>query len=295
MRRFLMFLVLILLLIGTALFFYSKTEKGGANILNFITPSSSYTLEKNFAFGSNPRDRVDFYMAKESDDTKPLIVFIHGGGWHRGDKSMYKFVAEGLTTRGYDVALPNYRMFPEVKNPEFLKDNARAIAAIHKRYPTRYLVLMGHSAGAYNALGMVFKPQYLEEEGIYACYTIRGVVSLAAPTGALPAESEPTTSIFPEKLQGDDSFLKHTDQPLPPMLLLNGDEDSSVHPDNARKLGAALEGRGIATVNITKGANHVDAVSHFSTRGFLEGPIKNDVMAFIESLPEDEGDGFCKE
>ncbi len=294
MKRFLLFLSLVLLLAAIGLYFFSKTEKGGTTILNFITPSSSYTLEKNFAFGPNPRDRVDFYMSKDSDDADPLIVFIHGGGWNRGDKDMYKFFAEGLTSQGYDVAMPNYRLYPEVKNPDFLVDNARAIAAIHKRYPTRYLVLIGHSAGAYNALGMVFKPEYLETEGVYACYTVRGVVSLAAPTGALPAESEPTISIFPERLQGDDSFLKHLDQPLPPMLLINGDKDTSVNYKNAVALGEALEGRGIATVDIVKDADHVMPVSQFSTRGFLEGPIKETVINYIEALPEDEGDGFCK-
>jgi len=133
MRRFLMFLLLVIILGGVGLYFWSKTNKGATTILNFITPSSSYNLEKNFPFGPNPRDRVDFYMSKDSDDSKPLVVFIHGGGWHEGDKSMYKFFAEGLTTRGYDVALPNYRLHPEAKNPDFLQDNARAIAAIHKR------------------------------------------------------------------------------------------------------------------------------------------------------------------
>ncbi len=294
MRRFLMFLFLVLVIAGIGFYFWMKTGKGQTTVLNFITPSSSYTLEKNFGFGPHPRDRIDFYTSKDSDDSKPLIVFIHGGGWDSGDKSMYKFVAEGLTTRGYDVAVPNYRLYPEVKNPEFLKDNARAIAAIHKRYPTRYLVLIGHSAGAYNALGMVFKPQYLEEEGILSCYTIRGVVSLAAPTGALPAESEPTITIFPERFQGDDSYLKHLEQPLPPMLLLNGDQDTSVNYRNAVELGKAMEGRGIATVEVVEGADHVMPVSQFSTRGFLEGPIKETVINYIEGLPEDEGGGFCK-
>ena len=294
MGRLLKLLLSVIVVLGIGLFMTLRSENGGAAVLNAITPTSTFTADLDVSFGDHPRDRIDYYMATESDETKPLLVFIHGGGWHRGDKSMYKFVAEGLTAEGYDVALPNYRLYPEVKNPEFLVDNARAIAAIHKAYPTRYLVLIGHSAGAYNALGMVFKPQYLEAEGVYSCYTVRGVVSLAAPTGALPAESEPTTSIFPEKLQGDDSFLKHIDQPLPPMLLLNGDQDTSVHPDNARQLGAALEGRGIATVNIAVGADHVDAVTQFSSKGFLEGTIKDDVLAFIESLPEDEGDGFCK-
>jgi len=262
--------------------------------VNWLTSDDSYTLEADVTFGPGERDRIDYYMATDSDDAKPLIVFIHGGGWNRGDKNMYTFFAEGLTARGYDVALPNYRLYPEIKYPEFLPDNARAIAAIHKKFPTRYLVLIGHSAGAYNALSMVFKPNYLEQEGVYACYTVRGVVSLASPTGAYPVENEPTLSIFPERMQGGDSLLNLTEQPLPPLMLVNGDEDTAVHHGNASKLGEKLAGRDIASVKIYEGADHVDPVSQFSTLGFLEGSIKDDVVAFIENLPEDEGDGFCK-
>lgn len=292
MRRFILGLVTLLALIVLAYFLILRSENASTKVLNAITPSSSFDLKADVSFGDNPRDRIDYYMSTQSDDSKPLIVFIHGGGWHRGDKSMYKFFAEGLTSEGYDVALPNYRLYPEVIYPKFLSDNARAIAAIHKAYPTRYLVLVGHSAGAYNALMMAFKPQYLEAEGIASCYTVRGIVSLAAPTGALPVEKEPTISIFPERLQGGDSALKHINQPLPPMLLLNGDQDTSVHPDNARELGAALKGRDIASVKIIDGADHVDPVKEMSHR--FEGPIKQHVLNFIESLPEDEGDGFCR-
>ena len=78
------------------------------------------------------------------------------------------------------------------------------------------------------------------------------------------------------------------------MLLLNGDQDTSVNYKNAEVLGEALQGRGIATVDVVKGADHVMPVSQFSTRGFLEGPIKESVINYIENLPEDEGDGFCK-
>ncbi len=292
MRRFVFGLLALIIILLLAYALILRSEKASAGVLNMITPSGSFDLKADVSFGDHPRDSVDYYLAADSDDSKPLIVFIHGGGWSRGDKSMYKFFAEGLTSEGYDVALPNYRLYPEVIYPEFLTDNARAIAAIHKAYPTRYLVLIGHSAGAYNALMMAFKPQYLDAEGIAACYTVRGIVSLAGPTGALPVEKEPTISIFPERLQGDDSTLKHLDQPLPPMLLLNGDEDSSVHPENARVLGAALQGRNIATVKIVKGADHVDPVKEMSHT--FEGPIKQHILDFIEKLPEDEGDGFCR-
>ncbi len=295
MARFFKIFVVFVLVVSLALFALSRTENGGAAIVNGITPSSSFTLEKDVSFGNHTRDKVDYYMSTDvGASDRPLIVFIHGGGWHRGDKSMYKFLAEGLTSEGYDVALPNYRLYPEVKYPEFLLDNARAIAAIHKRFPSRYLVLMGHSAGAYNVMMMAFKPQYLEAEGVYSCYTVRGVISLAGPTGAFPMTDDPYTTIFPDLMQGDDAVLAHTNQPLPPLMLANGDADSSVSHINALKLGEALNGRNIATVKIYEGADHTDTVKWFSRHFDHEGALKADVIDFIENLPADQGDGFCK-
>lgn len=293
MRRLLVFILIIIVLLAIALFFILRSQNGSARLLNFITTSSTYKLEKDFITGPNVRDRVDFYFSKNGDESRPIIVFVHGGGWHQGDKSLYKFVAEGLTREGFDVAVPNYRLYPEVKYPEFLDDNARAIAAVNKRFPERYIVLMGHSAGAYNVLGMAFKPEILSEAGVEVCYTIKGIVSLAGPTGALPAESEPTTIIFPEKLQGSDSFYLGPDMAVPPLFLINGQDDTSVMPQNSVLLGQKL-GSDVATVKIYEGMNHADAVSQFSSYGFLEGPAKADAIAFINALPDDEGDGFCK-
>jgi len=292
MKRFLIGLLAILVILVITYNLILQSENGSTKVLNAITPSSTFSVDKDVSFGEGDRDRIDYYTSSTSDETKPLLVFIHGGGWNRGDKSMYKFLAEGLTSEGYDVALPNYRLHPDAIYPAFLQDNARAISAIHKKYPSRYMVIIGHSAGAYNALMMAFKPEYLEAEGIAACYTVRGIVSLAAPTGVYPMKKEPQISIFPDRLQGEDAPLKRIDQPLPPMLLLNGDEDTSVHHNNSIGLGEALEGRGIATVNVVKGADHVDPVKQFSR--YFKGSIKDDALAFIEGLPEDEGDGFCK-
>ncbi len=294
MRQLFMFLLISVILFAIAMYFILRSQTASAKLLNFITPSSAYTLEKNFIVGPSERDRVDFYFSKNDDSkNRPIIVFVHGGGWWAGDKSMYKFVAEGLAREGFDVAVPNYRLYPEVKYPEFLKDNARAIAAVNKRFPERYQVLMGHSAGAYNVLGMVFKPEFLQEHGVEPCFTVKGVVSLAGPTGFLPADSEPTTIIFPEKLQGSDSYYFGPDVDVPPLFLINGKEDTSVNYQNSVKLGEKV-GADVAKVKIYDGMNHADPVVHFSSYGFLEGPTKADVIEFINALPGDDGDGFCR-
>ncbi|NNE56637.1 MAG: alpha/beta hydrolase [Hellea sp.] len=289
MRRMIYFLIILVMLLGGT--FYAVLQNGAAStaVLNFITPSKTFERETDLSFGDHARDKFDFYEAAEGGDDNPLLVFIHGGGWNSGDKKMYKFLAEGLTAEGYDVALPNYRLYPEVKYPAFLDDNARAIAAIHKQHPTRYLVLIGHSAGAYNVLKMGVKPEYLRAAGIESCYTVKGIVGLASPTGGYPAKSEPTISIFPNRIQGEEAPLNHTDQALPPIMLVHGTADVTVRYENAVKMADNLGDR--ATLKLYEDADHTDPIKQFSRR--FKGPIRDDVVAFIEGLPDDEGDGFC--
>ena len=294
MRTLLKYILILLVVFAIVIFLMMRTENGGAALVNAITPSKSFSVEKNIAYGDHERQQFDFYTATDSDDSKPLLVFVHGGGWTRGDKKMYKFVAEGLTSEGYDVALPNYRLYPEVNFPAFLDDTANAIAAIHRKHPSRYLVLIGHSAGAYNALMMGFRPGHLDAAGIDMCHTVKGIVSLASPTGGLPAEEEPTISIFPDRFTGNDGALQLVDRQLPPMLLINGETDTSVDPGNASILGEALKGRKVAKVNIYPDTDHVDVVKQFSRHFDHQGKTKSDTMLFIEKLPDDEGDGFCR-
>ncbi len=114
-------------------------------------------VERDAAFGSDPRQRVDLYApARHSSSQLPIIVFIYGGSWNSGTKSGYAFVGRALASRGFLVAIPDYRLVPQVRYPAFLEDNAAAVhwvrlhAATFGGDPDR-LVLAGHSAGAYDA------------------------------------------------------------------------------------------------------------------------------------------------
>lgn len=294
MKRVMKIILILLVVIVLLLVVVLRSDGGGAAALNAITPSKTFTVEKDISYGDHARQSTDFYKAANPKADTPMIVFIHGGGWTSGDKSMYKFLAEGLTSEGYDVALPNYRIYPEVKYPAFLDDSAKAIAAIAKKEPRRPLVLIGHSAGAYNALMMAFQPNHLSDAGFGLCENIAGIVSLASPTGALPAEQEPTISIFPDRFMGDDGALRHVDRPLPPLLLINGKDDTSVHPENAVELGEALKGRDVATVKIYPDTNHVDVVKQFSRHFEKQGETKADVIRFIDNLPGKSNGTYCK-
>ena len=166
-----------------------------AGVLNGITPSGSFDRDKDIRYGDGSRQTMDLYRAATPRSDAPVIVFVHGGGWNAGDKSMYKFVAEGFTKDGYDVAVPNYRLWPDMTYPDMVVDTGLAVQYVARRFPGRSLVLIGHSAGAYNVLQTVVAPDISSFD---MCTNVAGVVALAAPTGVYPVTDEPYISIFPE-------------------------------------------------------------------------------------------------
>src|SRR6516165_2383294 len=58
------------------------------------------------AYGTHPRQVLDFYQAK-SDKPTPLVFYIHGGGWQAGDKK--GFNARPFLDKGISVVAINYR------------------------------------------------------------------------------------------------------------------------------------------------------------------------------------------
>jgi len=135
------------------------------SILNGITPSSTFDKTKDVAYGPSDHERLDIYRADDPKAESPVIIFIHGGSWDSGSKDIYKFLAEGFTRSGYDIVVPNYRLYPDAAFPNFLEDNAKAAAYVAKEFPSRPLVLMGHSAGAYNVLMLGLRDEYLSSAG----------------------------------------------------------------------------------------------------------------------------------
>jgi len=178
-------------------------------LLNSITPSGSFAKAKDVSYGPLARQSLDIYKADTPRVNAPVLVFIHGGSWSEGSKDIYKFLAEGFTSEGFDVVVPNYRLYPDAAYPQMIEDTAKAIAYSAKQYPDRPLAVMGHSAGGYNTLMATLNKAFLSAEGINVCDRIAGVISLAAPTGAYELKKEPYITIFPDRFQKNDAPLAY--------------------------------------------------------------------------------------
>ena len=261
-------------------------------LLNSITPSSSFSKAKNISYGSLERHRLDIYKADQPRANAPVLVFIHGGSWEDGSKDIYKFLAEGFTSEGFDIAVPNYRLYPDAVYPQMLEDSAKAVAHVAKQFPERPIVIMGHSAGAYNTLMVGLDKTYLSKEGVSVCDRISGIISLAAPTGAYELKKEPLITIFPDRFQKDDAPLAYATESSPRLFVMNGADDTTVGPKNAEVLAEKVRARGgAAELKIYDDVNHTEAVQFLSRHFDGKATLKADIISFIDGLPK--SGNFC--
>src|SRR6185369_16911476 len=87
----------------------------------------TYRRTAGIAYGAGPRQTLDVYRPAVMTRAAPVIVFFYGGFWNSGDRADYLFVGEALAARGYAVVIPDYRLYPAVRYPDFLADCAAAV------------------------------------------------------------------------------------------------------------------------------------------------------------------------
>jgi acetyl esterase/lipase len=252
----------------------------------FTSRDPAVLSAKDQAYGGQPRQTLDLYAPRQISASRPIAVFLYGGGWEKGRKWDYGWVAQALAARGFVVVLPDYRLYPDVRFPEFLKDNALAVrwavdhAQAYGGDPHR-IVLLGHSAGAYNAVMLGLDARYLEEAGVDPS-RIRAVAGIAGPYDFLPLTPDM------EGVFGQARDLALT-QPVdlvrpdaPPMLLVTGEADAVVAPANTaalaralRSVGAKVEEQHYAGV----GHNEIMAAMSRPFRG--RAPVLDDVSEFL--------------
>lgn len=146
------------------------------------------------AYGSDALQKLDFYKAKGGKSAAPLIVFVHGGGWKRGDKrnATGSDKITHYTGLGYHFASINYRLVPAATVEQQAGDVAAAIAYLHSNaeklgIDRSRIVLMGHSAGAHLSALVGSDPQYLRAAGL-SLDTLSGVIPIDGAAYDVPAQ-----------------------------------------------------------------------------------------------------------
>jgi arylformamidase len=253
---------------------------------------------------AHERQVLDVY-APAGAKNLPVIVWIHGGGWQSGDKSMVALKPKAFTDAGFMFVSINHRLLPNVDMGAITRDVASALGWVHKHIATRggdpgRLFVMGHSSGGQLAALMCTDDRYAKAEG-FSLKAIKGCVPVDADTFDIPAIIEmaetrarvhhlPVPTYGHRQKFGDDP-AKHRDfsavthvargKDIPPFLILH----IAGHPDTgaqARRLAAVLQAAGVpARVVAAREATHASINDNL---GAANDPVTKELFAFVAEV-----------
>lgn len=263
-----------------------------AATLNALTPSHTYALSEGIDYGTRPRQKLDIYRPTSATPSGgwPVVVFFYGGSWNRGERADYRFVGEALASRGVLTLVADYRLYPEVRYPDFLGDCAQALAyglreAAHLGGNPKRVFVMGHSAGAYNAAMLALDDRWLARAG-QSPAALAGWVGLAGPYDFLPITNPDARPVFnhPNYPPGSQP-LEHAHAGTPPAFLGAAKNDELVNPQrNTVGLATRLQADGVpVTLQFYDRVNHITLAASMAWPLRWLAPVLDDVAAFVAS------------
>ena len=261
--------------------------------LKQITRSHAIKHYRDISYGELPEQMLDLYLPADTEPTA-CVIFIHGGSWQFGNRKEYAFVGQSLARQGIATLVVGYRLFPQVKYPEFVCDVARALAwceVTSSDYGLAELplYLMGHSAGAHIALLAGLDPIFAGDFG-YHRELIRGIICMAGVYSFRPENSALYQQIFPAAACGEQyaqvkpvNFVCRDGIPL---YILHGRKDSTVACRSAERMykNALLAGHPV-DLDIRENYGHYAMLFDFLNYGAQQRLTLDRLQQFMRNNP----------
>jgi acetyl esterase/lipase len=164
----------------------------------------------------SPTQRLDLFLPSDTDGPVPVVVWIHGGGWERGDRRIHgASPAEGLLTRGFAVASISYRLSSEAVFPAQINDVKAAVRHL-RAHATELgidgsrIALWGESAGGHlaalagtSAGVAAFDDPALGNPGVSS--RVQAVVDFYGPASFPTFDRDSQAARCPRRISGADS------------------------------------------------------------------------------------------
>jgi len=244
-------------------------------------------LHGNLQYNSDtdPKHLLDIYLPADAKGKLPLVIFIHGGGWLSNDKYadmgyMKKTVAE-IISSGFALASIDYRFSTQAVFPAQMLDCNRAISFLYDNagkyaFDVNRFAVMGFSAGGHlasmvglsknNNIDSFFMPGTTRTFSFKAVVDFYGPAELIMFPGAGDAKSPEALLIGAAPLDRPDlaraaSPVTYVDKNDPPFIIIHGEKDELVSPDQSRLLSSWLTLAGVQNeLIIVQDAPHFGAM-----------------------------------
>lgn len=249
----------------------------------------------DISYASSPgtapgRQKLDMYIREGLADA-PVVLYVHGGGWIRGDKDRALFKPTLLVPRGYLFASMNYRFHPQAGLREMAQDVAAAAAWL-RQHAAKYggdgsrIVLMGHSAGAHLVSVVGSNEVYMEQAGC-SLSDLSGVVAIDTAMLNVPSRMETAgQSQFRVFGRASEEWIRvspwhhvESGKGIPPFLLLIAD-GRTISREQATMMSAKLEQHGVdVSTHEAEGRAHTPLDTYLGVEGDASTQV---LMEFLE-------------
>ena len=248
--------------------------------------------------------KLDLYLPDKPKGSG-LVVWIHGGGWHKGSKD--KCFITWLPQHGYTVASISYRLSSVAKFPAQLHDCKGAVRWLRANagkygYNSKRVFVAGASAGGHLTALMATTSGHKLLEGksggnLDQSSTVQGAVDYYGPTDFIlrsqtqPSRANEKGSVVYELLGGGAhekvaaaklaSACYHVSKDDPPLLVFHGTKDRTVLLDQSQAIATAYKKAGLPIkLHIIEGASH-------GGNSFYSGENAKRLLEFLKSRIDD--------
>ncbi|MBI2375428.1 MAG: alpha/beta hydrolase [Deltaproteobacteria bacterium] len=255
-------------------FFFGGMARAGAMLPIAHPRLHDVRRIRNLAYGRDPAHRYDVFLPLHAPGRRPVVVYVHGGGFHAMSKDTHWLLGLIFARRGYVVFNLDYRLAPKHRFPAALEDLTSALAVI-EREAAQYggdpsqLILAGESAGANLVTSLTIATCFRREESFArvlferghvprAVIPMCGILQVSNPGRLLPKlnrfyEQDLVVGCAANYLprSGDSALADpvrmlerlEPDRPLPPFFVSAGTKDPLF--EDSERLAAALTKLGV--------------------------------------------------
>ena len=254
--------------------------------LHAAETNDGLTVTADQAYGEHERHRLDVYAPEGAEDL-PVLLFVHGGGFVRGDKAGAANIGRWFAHHGVVAVTMNYRYAPESTFPMGAEDVAGALAWIRENIaaaggdPAR-IVIAGNSAGSVHVGDYAFHEELqAENDGVV------GAILISMPSANLSDHDlDPMRDLLYFGENGDraaQSMLNALDGRTMPVMVAWAQNEPALIASQTRQLVEGLIARdgALPAMATAMGHNHISIVEHIGTADETLAP---DMLEFIQAV-----------
>ena len=254
-------------------------------------PYQGVKTEREVKYGPGDRHLLDVFTPETGSSARPVLIFIHGGGFVAGNKRapgspFYDNVMLWAVKNGFVGVNATYRLAPQSSYPAGAEDLAAVVAWVAGKIGERggdpaRIYLMGHSAGAVHVANYVSHPEFykVKDGGLAGALMLSGIYDLtASPLGDAEITyfgSDPSRYAERSSLEG----LLTTKIPLM-ISAAELDPPRFVEQFNLLKQATCKRPNGCARATMLPQHSHMSEVYSINA---LDTPLTDEILAFVKS------------